>query len=99
MTGAWIALGLVPWFAMAGYGGWLTVSGHRLWAGFPVGVSEGWPARLLGIVYLAFALFLCSVIVRDSSPRPDTMLAPYVALAATLWITIDRNRKTRVTGK
>lgn len=99
MTGAWIALGLVPWLALAAYGGWLAVSGRRLWAGLPIWVPEGWPARLLGIVYLAFALFLCNVIVHDSSPRPDTMLAPYVALAATLWITIDRYRKTRVAGK
>ena len=85
-VGLWAVLGLV--------GFWWLVTGRKFIFGLPKGMKEGWPMRLMGLVYLLLAGYLIYQALHRSFYADGVILA-YFFLGLALVLYWNGRRKAR----
>jgi hypothetical protein len=85
-VGLWAVLGLA--------GAWWLVTGRKMRYGLPKGMKEGWPMRVMGLVYVLLAGYLIYQAFHGSFYAGGVILA-YFFLGLALVVFLNGRRKAR----
>ncbi len=86
-VGLWAVLGLA--------GAWWLMTGRRFIFGLPKGMKEGWPMRVMGLVYLLFAGYLIYKAFHGSFYADGVILAYFFLGLALVLYWNGRRRRAR----
>jgi hypothetical protein len=77
--------GFALWLSLAVLGAWLLLTGRHVVFGLPMGVRDGWPMRLFGLVYFLAGTFISYRVIQGSF-SPEGIVFGYVSLVALVLI-------------
>lgn len=86
---------IAPWLLVGMLGIGLAVTGRPLILGLPVGVPQGWPVRLFGLLYAVVGSYFTYRVIQGGWPTPAALALTYAVLAVLVTVGLSRRFRAR----